>query len=374
MTFFRKITVQFFFICFIIANTFSLFSQDKEKQPFSIEASYFTGNIYEHNKDIGHLITGHPEGFMLMYNKKTFGKTEASRRYNFPDWGFSFIYQDMKNQYLGDNYSIYGHYNWFFLKRNLRLSIGTGLDYNTNHYDINTNYQNNAYGTSLLSTSFLKIGYVRENLWQGLGFDIGLLFVHYSNGNFRAPNTSTNTYALQAGINYLFNHTEIPEYNVKKNDSSYSEKIKYNIALRFGLQESDVIGLGQHPFYVLSGFADKRLGFKSTVQAGIDVFVSPFLKDFVKYRSIAFPEDGLTGDEDFKRVGVFLGYEHRFYKNAFQAQLGYYVYWPSEFENRVYNRLGIKRYFLKSKYFATVSVKSHWAKAEAIEFGLGIRL
>ena len=36
----------------------------------------FRGNIYKHTNDIGHLITGHPDGFLLSYNWKTFGKKE----------------------------------------------------------------------------------------------------------------------------------------------------------------------------------------------------------------------------------------------------------------------------------------------------------
>ena len=140
-----------------------------------------------------------------------------------------------------------------------------------------------------------------------------------------------------------------------------------------GVNESDVIGQGQSPFFVLSAFADKRINYKSSFQAGVDVFFSHFLKELIYYRSIAYPEDGLSGDEDYRRVGVFIGHELRLYNTALITQLGYYAYWPYEFEERVYNRLGLKRYFGKT-IFATVSVKSQWAKAEGMEFGLGVRL
>ncbi len=85
------------------------------------------------------------------------------------------------------------------------------------------------------------------------------------------------------------------------------ERFKYNLAFRTGLNESDVVGLGQEPFYVLSFFVDKRINYKSTFQAGVDVFFSTFLKELINYRSIAYPEDGLSGDEDYKRVGLFAG-------------------------------------------------------------------
>jgi len=364
------------FLLFALVLSSTLLSQEKTKKPFSIGVDYFYGNIFEHNIDIGHLIVGHPEGVMISYNRKTYGLTEAEQLHNFPDWGFTFMYQNMKNPVLGNNYSLYGHYTWYYLNRHVQLTVGTGIGYNTNPYDIDTNFKNNAYGTSLLSTSLLKFGFVKENIWNGFGINTGLSFIHYSNGNFKAPNTSTNTFSVNIGMTYQIDHENFPEYILltEENKTDFREPIAYNFVLRSGINQSDLIGQNQRAFYVVSAFADKRLSFKSSVQAGVDVFFSNFIKDYVDYRSIAYPEDELTGDEDYKRVGVFLGHELHFNNTAFTSQLGYYVYWPNKFENRMYNRLGLKRYFFDGKYFGIVSVKSHWAKAEAIEFGVGIRI
>ncbi|GHC48566.1 acyloxyacyl hydrolase [Ulvibacter litoralis] len=355
--------------------SFSLFSQQEEKSPFSVELDYFYGSILEHNLDIAHLITEHPSGFILSYNRKTYGFNEWERRYNFPDWGFTFEHHRSHNEVLGNQYSLYGHYNWYFLKRNIVIRVGQGISYATNPYDLETNVHNNAYGTDLLSTTFLKVNYVRENVFKGFGFHAGFSVLHFSNANFRAPNNSTNTWAFNAGVSYLFNSEEFPEY-INENDppsSSYAEPIKYNVVFRFGLNESDVIRQGQFPFYVVSAFADKRINYKSTLQAGADVFFATFLKEDINYRSIAYPEDGVSGDEDYKRVGLFVGHELRFNKVAFVSQFGYYVYWPYAFENRFYNRLGLKRYFYQDKLFAGVTLKAHWAKAEGVEFGVGVR-
>lgn len=364
-----------FALVFILLNS-SLFSQEDEKKPTSVEADFFYGNTLEHNPNIQHLITGHPTGFVFSYNRKTYGFNEWERRYNYPDIGFSMAYQNMHNEYLGEVIGVYSHLNWYFLKRKLRLQIGEGVAYVFNPYDGESNYNNVAYGSHLLSTTFLKANFVQENIWKGLGFHLGFIIIHYSNGNFKAPNTSTNSVAANIGLNYQLNYNEFPEYihKVDSLSSTYAEKIAYNFAFRTGINEGDVIGLGQEPFYELSFFADKRLNYKSTVQAGVEVFFSTFLKEFIKFRSIAYPEDGLSGNEDYKRIGLFLGHELRFNKVAAVTQFGYYVYWPYEFENRVYVRLGLKRYLFKDNFFATVSVHSHWAKAEAVEFGVGVRL
>ena len=67
---------------------------------FAIDANYFTGNILKHAPDLGPLITGHPEGFLVSFSKKTYGNEEWERVYNYPDFGVYLLYQDFKNQYL----------------------------------------------------------------------------------------------------------------------------------------------------------------------------------------------------------------------------------------------------------------------------------
>ncbi|MBX2829373.1 MAG: acyloxyacyl hydrolase [Flavobacteriaceae bacterium] len=365
----------FFVIAFLLLGVM-VHAQNKPQRPFAIEADVFYGSILEHNPDIAHLITEHPQGLVVSYNRKTYGFREVERRYNYPDWGFTFAYQDFNNPVLGENYSLYAHMNWYFLNRNLVFRMGQGIAYATNPYDPETNFLNNAFGSDLLSTTFLKLNYVKENIWQGLGVHAGFSLIHYSNANFRAPNNSTNTWAFNAGVSYLLDHENFPDY-IEIDDgpsSSHAERIKYNLVFRYGWNESDVVGQGQFPFWAVSAYADKRINYKSTVQLGVDYFDSKFLEEFIYYRSVAFPEEGLTGDEDYRRAGIFLGHELNFYKTSFVSQIGYYVYWPYDFENRWYNRLGLKRYVYKDNVFAIVTVKAHWAKAEGVEFGIGVRL
>jgi hypothetical protein len=143
--------------------------------------------------------------------------------------------------------------------------------------------------------------------------------------------------------------------------------------IRGGLNESDYLNLGQHPFFVISAFADKRLSYKSTLQLGADFFYLPFLKKEIEYLSIAFPSAGVEGDEDFKRVGIFAGHELHINKLAVVSQVGYYVYYPYDFEGRTYFRVGLK-YYLTEKLFSAITLKSHGAKVEGVEFGVGIRI
>ncbi|WP_292947059.1 acyloxyacyl hydrolase [Olleya sp. UBA1516] len=360
-----------YFSCLFLCCVF-LATAQQEKNPFTLDANFFYGNITEHNSDISHLIKGHPTGFILSYNKKTFGQNAWESRYNYPDYGASIIYQDFKNETLGNNLGVYAHYNFYFLKRNLVFRIGQGLAYNSNPYDKVDNYRNNAFGTRLLSSTYVMLNYKKENIFQGFGLQTGLSLIHYSNANIKAPNSSINSITLNLGVNYLLDLNNSPEY-IKHIDEAFTEKVKYNFAFRTGVNESDIIDSGQYVFYIVSAYADKRLNKKSAIQLGTDVFFSNFLKTHIRYKSVAFPLDNVSGDEDYKRVGVFVGHELFISKTSLITQLGYYVYYPFDFEGRVYNRVGLKRYF-GDKIYGALTLKSHGAKAEAVELGIGIRL
>jgi hypothetical protein len=361
------------FLLFVGFQFFGFAQEQKSSTFSSLDINYFAGNIALHNDDILHLIKGHPEGVIVSWNKKTFGFKTWEQRYNYPDYGVSFSYQNLKNKVLGNNYALYGHYNFYFLNRNLMVRIGQGLALTTNPYDKDTNHKNIAFGTKIMSGTYIMINYKKERIFYNFGFQAGLSLLHYSNANVKAPNTSINSLTINAGLTYNFDD-EDPEYQYDlSDDEKFKQPIKYNFVFRSGLNESDVLGSGQFPFYIVSAYADKRLNRKSAIQFGVDAFFSNFLKELIYYQSVAFPENDIDADTDYKRLGVFIGHELFINKLSIVTQLGYYMYYPYDFEGRVYQRIGFKRYF-GDKWFAAVSLKSHAAKAEAVEFGIGIRL
>ena len=143
--------VFFILLCLVSG---ALFAQGKSTDSY-FDLNYFKGNIALHNNDILGLINGRPEGIILSWNKKTFGKEAWEQRYNYPDYGASLIYQNLKNNVLGNNLGVYAHYNFYFFKRNLMLRIGQGLAHTSNPYDRLKNPKNIAFGTRLLSSTYL---------------------------------------------------------------------------------------------------------------------------------------------------------------------------------------------------------------------------
>lgn len=360
-------------LCLFLFAFFPSFAQENIKKYYSVEGSYFYGSIAEHNPHISHLITGHPEGFIFSLNRKTYGLEAWEARYNFPDVGFSFTYQDMKNKYLGENFGLYAHLGFYFLNRNLQFKVGQGLAITSNPYHPEKNYINNAYGSRIMSSTFFSGNFQKENIYKGLGIQAGISLIHYSNADFKSPNNSTNTMVVNAGLNYLFNYDDQPDY-VTWIEEPFSEPIHLNLVLRGGANTIGIIGSRTYPFLTVSSYADKRINRKSTLQAGAELFLSGAMKEYIYYQSVTFPLGNTTGEEDSKRVGVFLGHQLTFRKLSVITHLGYYAYYPYDnYVDRIYNRIGLQRPIYKD-LFGSVTVLAHGANAEAVEFSLGYRL
>ena len=351
---------------------FFLSNAQKENSSSFIDVNMYSGNIARHNDNITHLIKGHPNGFIIGWNKRVSGKKIWHSQYNYPEFGASFVAQNFNNSMLGSSYGVYGHYNFYFLKRRLMLRFAQGISYATNPYDKLKNPKNIAFGSDLLSGTYLMLNYVRPQIFGPIGVQAGATLLHLSNANIKAPNTSINSVTFNVGLTAaLDSNKETKEIETFNED--INKKIRFGLIFRTGVNQSDVVGTPQFPFYIFSAFAEKRINPKSLVMIGVEYFNSKFLKEYIYYQSVAYPENNIAHDLDYKRIGVYIGHELLFGRFSVQTQLGYYVYSPFDFEGRVYNRIGVK-YYLSSKWFVSATLKSHTAKAEALEFSLGIRL
>ncbi|MEO0037227.1 MAG: hypothetical protein RIQ59_438 [Bacteroidota bacterium] len=359
-----------FYSMFLLLSL-AVFGQEN-KDTNAIEVSLFHGNVIPHTSDLFHL-QGHPDGLFVSLIKQTHGKDEWQTAYNFPDYGVYFQYQNYNNNFLGKCYAVGALYNFYFFKRHLELKVSQGIGYATNPYDKVENNKNKAFGSSLMSNTNFGLLYKKEHLIDNLGIQAGVLFTHFSNGRTKTPNSGINTFLVSLGLNYDFTNKEkrsIDTTFVKKN---YSEPIKYNFILRSGYNESAIIGSGQYPFYHASFFVDKRFNRKSALQFGTELFLTNSIKDYIKYMSNAYPELNIDPNTDYKRVGLFTGYELFVNKISLEAQVGYYIYRPFKDDLIVYDRIGFKYHF-NPKIYTSFSVKTHLFYAEALEFGVGVRL
>ena len=138
------------------------------------------------------------------------------------------------------------------------------------------------------------------------------LLLHLSNASIKAPNTSINTIAFNFGLTAaLEEKTDFlkPISTNQEISQEIDQSVHYGAVFKAGINQSDVVGSPQFPFYVFSFFADKQINEKSLISIGAEYFNSKFLKEYIYYQSVAYPESQVENDVDYKRVGLYLGYE-----------------------------------------------------------------
>lgn len=345
----------------------------QNNSPFAVEVSLLRGNILPHTEDMYHLINAHPNGLMVSLLHKTDGSKEWHRAFNYPDFGAYFLYQDFNSTSLGQNYAAGALYNFYFWKRRFQFRLGQGIAMTNNPYDKEDNSKNKSFGTRFMANTNFGLNYVNQNVIKNVGFQAGILFAHYSNGRIKSPNSGINSYLLNFGVNYNIGSEFTRQVDTTLQQESYKEPIRYNFVFRTGVNESPIIRSGQHPFYHIGFYADKRINRKSTLQLGTELFLTKSLKDYINYFAIAYPEKKLDPNTDYKRVGVFVGHELMINKISLEAQLGFYVYQPFKKDIAIYDRIGMK-YRLTDKVSAGLSLKTHLFLAEALEVGIGYRI
>lgn len=354
--------------------TISPFCQEKKEKYANIEIDYFYGNVLKHNNSVGNLLLGHPSGFILSYNNKATGNKTWQHRYDYPDFGISFSYQDYKNPTLGEFYSIYGHTNFYLRpranKNQLILRTGFGVGYVTNPYDKVKNPRNLAFGTNINASVYIRLYYKRENLIGRIGVNAGFSILHGSNASLQSPNTGINVIAATLGLNYNLTTENEIVFIPSEEEKEYKQPLKYNFEVRFGASEVEFIGSGIKPVIEFSALVDKRINRKSALQFGSELLLNYSLKNYIDISSIS---NESFKKSDFKRVGIFLGHELFVGKSSLVTQVGYYVYYPFELEGKLYERVGLKRY-LDDKWFVSINLKLHLFKAENATLGVGIRL
>lgn len=150
----------------------------------------------------------------MNWNKKS-ENTIAKKRYNYPEYGFSFIYHDFQNPTLGEAYALNINYTFYFGKKSNKnqfyLRLGQGIAYNTNPFDLETNNKNVSLGSHLLANTTIGFNY-RRRLTKAIDANLGILLNHYSNGSIKSPNVGLNLFSFSTGVSYNFDHENPIDY------------------------------------------------------------------------------------------------------------------------------------------------------------------
>lgn len=311
---------------------------------------------------MGHLAQEHAFAGELTYMKQARGTKSWHQAYHMPVYGASLFYGSVGNtELLGHYIGGYGFISyplWRYKAYTLYWKMGAGLGYGTKVYDQDTNPLSVPISTHFNAMVVLG-SESRFLIKKRHEIVVGIDMTHFSNGATKVPNLGINLPYLSLGYGYRISTKADTQQIIHQ---AFQKSWEFGVIGVLSAKEVFPIGRGKYPIYAGSLLA--RRYFRPTAGAELSFDV------ISKQAIMAYHKDVPKTQADIIQLGAFLGYILPM--NRFHVLIGMGVYVRDLFspEDQVYHRVGM-RYVLRNGINFNLVLKTHWARADYIEYGIG---
>ena len=361
-----KIHHKYWLLIFFVFLFFKASAQDSIS-PFNVKGTIHFGSIIPHRPIVNEVIEGHSYGYELSFYKSTIGEKDWEQFYNNPKIGVSLLAIELGNkEELGMGYGVFPFIEFPLNKRNVnwKLTLGYGLGYIEKPFNRATNFKNVVIGSHFNALIYANVmGSIQ--LGNSISSSAGLSLIHYSNGAYARPNLGINVLSLNTGISYhIGERKKFVAREVENRPHVWTKKMM----VAFSVKEIPPV---DGPKYFVSSYSFnliKTRGNKSSYGFGTDLFYNTSLVDLI------LAETGKKKNSlDKFRLGLVGIYSFDVGRVSILLEMGGYVFTNYKKQGVIYNRLQT-RFNVTDKVFLNLGIKTHFAVADFIEFGIGFNL
>ena len=355
-----------FFIVFITGFYAKGQFSEEISEGLGIETDFGYGFIMPHHKSIEYTLEDHIRTFDIKLTKSTYGRRYWNQLYKYPYYGIGFYRSNLGND------DVYGYVNALYSyvkvpfigtsdKTNLSWQIAFGASYITKYFDIEDNPQNLAIGSNL--NIYIDFGLQSKiPLSQKLSLMNSVRFTHVSNGKIKSPNKGLNIISGSIGLSYDLSTK--PE-KIKMETPEIENKHNYTLVYAGGIKTKSRYESGYYYASSLIFDYNRNYSHKGRWSAGADIFFDGTNKQFSNNT-----EKADIVNSDLYQVGLHVGNDLIMGNLSLVINVGGYIYAPVEVPAPIYSRIGL-RYRINNKFIINYTLKSHWASASYIEWGIG---
>ncbi|OFX59104.1 MAG: hypothetical protein A2046_15055 [Bacteroidetes bacterium GWA2_30_7] len=370
----KKNIIRFYIwiVIFLIIFQFNAFAQIDTITNFPkvsfIEPSFNYGFIMPHRPSMRYNIISHIPAFEIRLSKQQQGEKFWHQYYRFPQTGLGVYYASLENpKVLGHVYALYAFINIPIMRRNnytFNYEISSGAAYLDKPYDNSKNYYNVSIGSGLNFSFNFSFDY-KLKLFKRLDLVNRINIKHFSNGAFKVPNQGINVISYNLGLNYKLNSNKPSFKRVEL--QKFAKKNEFYAVISGGSKEIPPPEIRNYPTASLSVNLLRQISRQRKIGFGTDIFYdeslrTTFINKKMDYKNI-----------EMFRGGIFLSHELVFSKVGIIVQSGVYYFSKLESDGLFYHRIGI-RYFMNNNFILNFALKSHFARADFIEFGVGYKI
>ncbi|HNX43950.1 MAG TPA: acyloxyacyl hydrolase [Bacteroidales bacterium] len=321
------------------------------------------------------IFNSHFPAFEINLGKETFGQQRWESEYGYPIIGISYWYSQLGNsEFLGRSNALFPYINYPIVrdvKHELNFRVGLGLGYLTKCFDPVTNYKYLAIGSHVNAAINLMVEY-RWRMSPRVQLASGLALMHFSNGSTKTPNYGINSPSINVALAYRLsnenayqNRKLLPELYKFEFDGKRS--VNLNLAATMGYKDMGQEYGKTFMVYNFSGDLLAPLSFKSSGGLGFDFTRNQSDPYFAELQDVM-----IKHDYELYRMGISLAYQLRMSKLSYMFNTAMYVFGTMA-PSFGYFKFGLQ-YLAYKNVFATLTFRSHLARADFIGLGLGYRL
>lgn len=372
----RIIYLEIIAACFFaLAISTDVLGQDSAKTKtftdgVSVGVNGHYGFILVHRDNMSHLVKGHIPAFELTLEKQMSGLSDDHGIYNFHSIGVSLWHSDLGNkEELGSGSAIFGFVNFPLYRSKrfmLRYKFGSGVGLVSKPFDRENNHKNTAIGSQLNMFLLLQLN-AKLQVSDKLGIATGLTFSHYSNGSYKVPNLGINVPTFSIGLTYDIGDYQLTSFD--KVEKEHDKGLDLNVQVGAGVREINPVGGAQYGVFYTTIEGTRQMDRRRKLALGVDVFYDASVRVIYNRN----PENVESSNPaEFIRYGVHIGHELVIGRLSATVQMGVYLYSKYKNDGPLYHRFGY-RYQISKHIYADITVKTHWAVAQYVSFGIGYK-
>ncbi len=346
---------------------FSSLAQVDSTESYFISVKQKSGFLAAHRGVMGHLPKEPALGGEISFYKRVGGNRAWHQPYKHPYFGVTIFGSTIgNNAILGQAIGVYGFIEFPMNKgrrHHLTGKIGSGLGYITKVFNQETNPKDVAVSTHVNALICLGIqGRIRLAERHELIYSMDLS--HLSNGAIKVPNLGVNMPYLGLGYAYKVrskNVSQVSKIQIIPR-SPFFKTWKLHLLAVLSTKELFPTGGKKYPVYAMS-IMGRRI-FKPKV--GMETAI-----DFMSKQAV-FGYKGYIPKTQWSifQIGIYAAYVLPLEHLQFVLGMGGYVKDRYDPDGNFYHRVGM-RYQFNNGITANLVLKSHWAKADYIEWGVG---
>lgn len=333
---------------------------------WNMQGRFDHGFIIAHRPALEPIQNGHVNGFEISLAKISDGSREWQNIFHFPDYGLTAAFFDLGSpEHLGKGIAVYPFVDFPLGKHGggWHFRYGMGLGYVEKIFDPLDNFKNAALGSHVNGVIHFDLHYAKY-VSRKLSFEVGSGITHFSNGSYSLPNLGINIATLNFAVSHTFGN---PVARLNSPLSAINNKLQWHIYTG-GFLKKIYPPRGKKYFAgTISTMMFKPLNHKSAVGLGADIFYDNSLAANIRKADMREPAE----INNF-RPGIYGAYHLSVNRIGLMFNMGYYVYSKYKGDGNIYHRISVRYYF--EKIFLCVNLKTHYARADFLEVGAGIKI